>query len=59
MLARAERKGLAPDSPLRTELTEVRQITHNTLEKMRSLSAQHASAFSVIDGLQRQSVGMR
>jgi signal transduction histidine kinase len=38
MLARAERKGLAPDSPLRTELTEVREITHNTLEKMRSLS---------------------
>jgi signal transduction histidine kinase len=38
MLARAERKGLAPDSPLRTELTEVRQITHATLEKMRSLS---------------------
>lgn len=38
MLARAERKGLPPDSPLRTELTEVRQITHATLEKMRSLS---------------------
>src|SRR4051795_9632172 len=38
MLARAERKGLAPDSPLRTELKEVREITHNTLEKMRSLS---------------------
>jgi signal transduction histidine kinase len=38
MLARAERKGLPPDSPLRTELTEVRQITHDTLEKMRSLS---------------------
>ncbi len=38
MLARAERKGLPPDSPLRTELTEVREITHNTLEKMRSLS---------------------
>lgn len=38
MLARAERKGVPPDSPLRTELTEVRQITHNTLEKMRSLS---------------------
>jgi two-component system sensor histidine kinase UhpB len=27
-----------PDSPLRTELSEVRQITHATLEKMRSLS---------------------
>src|SRR3954452_8581557 len=35
MLARAERKGLPADSPLRTELTEVREITHNTLEKMR------------------------
>jgi signal transduction histidine kinase len=38
MLARAEKKGVPPDSPLRTELTEVREITHNTLEKMRSLS---------------------
>ncbi len=38
MLARAEKKGVPPDSPLRTELSEVRQITHNTLEKMRSLS---------------------
>jgi len=38
MLSRAERKGVPPDSPLRTELSEVREITHNTLEKMRSLS---------------------
>ncbi len=38
MLQRAERKGVPADSPLRTELSEVRQITHNTLEKMRSLS---------------------
>ena len=38
MLARAERKGLPPDSPFRSELTEVRQIVHATLEKMRSLS---------------------
>ena len=38
MLARAEKKGLPPDSPFRTELSEVRQITHDTLEKMRSLS---------------------
>lgn len=38
MLARAERKGVPPDSPLRTELSEVREITYNTLEKMRSLS---------------------
>ncbi len=38
MLARAEKKGIPADSPFRTELTEVREITHNTLEKMRSLS---------------------
>jgi signal transduction histidine kinase len=38
MLGRAERKGVPPDSPLRTELQEVRAITQNTLEKMRSLS---------------------
>lgn len=38
MLARAEKKGLPADSLLRTELSEVREITHNTLEKMRSLS---------------------
>ena len=38
MLARAERKGLPPDSPFRTELSEVREITHQTLEKMRQLS---------------------
>ena len=38
MLARAERKGVPADSPLRTEVSEVREITHNTLEKMRSLS---------------------
>jgi len=38
MLARAERKGVPADSPLRTELAEVREITHNTLEKIRSLS---------------------
>ena len=38
MLARAERKGLSPDSPFRTELSEVREITQATLEKMRSLS---------------------
>lgn len=38
MLARAERKGLPPGSPLRSELAEVREITYNTLEKMRSLS---------------------
>lgn len=38
MLSRAERKGVPPDSPLRTELSEVREITHKTLERMRSLS---------------------
>ncbi|HEX4168684.1 MAG TPA: sensor histidine kinase [Bryobacteraceae bacterium] len=38
MLARAEKKGVPPDSPLRTELSEVREITHGTLEKIRSLS---------------------
>ena len=38
MLARAERKGVPPDSPLRMELSEVRQITHQTLEKIRSVS---------------------
>jgi signal transduction histidine kinase len=38
MLGRAERKGLPPDSPFRAELAEVRQITQETLEKMRSLS---------------------
>lgn len=38
MLSRAEKKGVPADSPLRTELAEVREITHNTLEKIRSLS---------------------
>jgi signal transduction histidine kinase len=38
MLARAERKGLPPDSPFRADVSEVREIVHNTLEKMRSLS---------------------
>lgn len=38
MLTRAERKGIAADSPFRTELAEVKEITQATLEKMRSLS---------------------
>lgn len=38
MLRRAEKQGLAPDSPLRTELQEVREVTQSTLEKIRSLS---------------------
>jgi signal transduction histidine kinase len=38
MLARAEKKGLPPGSPLRAELSEIREITHGALEKIRSLS---------------------
>ncbi len=38
MLLRAEKKGIPADSPLRTELSEIREITHGTLEKIRSLS---------------------
>jgi signal transduction histidine kinase len=38
MLGRADSKGLPPNSPFRAELTEVRQITQETLEKMRALS---------------------
>jgi len=38
MLLRAERKGIPPNSPLRSELSEVREITHGTLEKIRGLS---------------------
>jgi len=38
MLTRAGKKGIPPDSPLRTELNEVREITQSTLEKIRSLS---------------------
>ena len=51
MLARAERKGLPPDSPFRTELSEVREIVHNTLEKMRSLSQMLHPAIIDDDGL--------
>jgi signal transduction histidine kinase len=51
MLARAERKGLPPDSPFRTELSEVREIVHNTLEKMRSLSQMLHPAVIDDDGL--------
>jgi signal transduction histidine kinase len=56
MLSRAEKKGVPPDSPLRTELSEVREITHNTLEKMRSLSQMlHPSViddYGLIKGLE-------
>jgi signal transduction histidine kinase len=38
MLGRAERKGVTADSGLSAELSEVREITQHTLEKMRSLS---------------------
>jgi signal transduction histidine kinase len=38
MLGRAEKKGLPPDSPLRADITEVRDIVQETLEKIRSLS---------------------
>jgi signal transduction histidine kinase len=51
MLARAERKGLPPDSPFRSELSEVREIVHNTLEKMRSLSQMLHPAGIDDDGL--------
>ena len=51
MLARAERKGLPPDSPFRTELSEVREIVHNTIEKMRSLSQLLHPAIIDDDGL--------
>jgi signal transduction histidine kinase len=51
MLARAERKGLPPDSPFRAELSEVREIVHNTLEKMRSLSQMLHPAVIDDDGL--------
>jgi signal transduction histidine kinase len=51
MLARAERKGLPAESPFRTELSEVREIVHNTLEKMRSLSQMLHPAVIDDDGL--------
>ncbi len=38
MLGRAARDGIPPESTLRTELTEVREIAQSTLDKMRSLS---------------------
>ncbi len=51
MLSRAERKGLPLDSPFRTELSEVREIVHNTIEKMRSLSQMLHPAIIDDDGL--------
>ena len=47
LLARAERKALPPDSPLREALLEVQQITQETLEKTRTLS--HALHPGILD----------
>jgi two-component system sensor histidine kinase UhpB len=38
MLRRAEKKGLPPDSPFREEVSEVRQVVQETLEKTRTFS---------------------
>ena len=38
MLSRVGRKGIAPDSPVRADLTEIQEITQEALEKVRSLS---------------------
>ncbi len=38
MLGRAERQGVAPDSPLRTELRAVQEVAQETLDKIRGLS---------------------
>jgi signal transduction histidine kinase len=38
MLTRAEKQGLPPDSPFRTELQEVRQVAQKALDNTRSLS---------------------
>ncbi len=38
MLSRLERKGVPPDSPLRADLLEIREITQGSLEKVRTLS---------------------
>lgn len=38
MLGRAEKKGLPADSPLRSDVDEVREIVQSALEKTRSLS---------------------
>ena len=38
MLGRAEKKGLPPDSPIRADVAEVREIVQETLEKVRSVS---------------------
>jgi signal transduction histidine kinase len=38
MLRRAEKKGVPPDSPLRSDLTEIRDVVQETIEKTRSFS---------------------
>jgi len=38
MLSRLERKGIPPDSPLRADLSEVREVTQTALDRVRSLS---------------------
>lgn len=38
MLGRADKKHLAPDSPLREDIAEIREVVQETLEKTRSFS---------------------
>jgi signal transduction histidine kinase len=38
MLRRIETRGLPPDSPLRADLQEIREVTQSTLDKTRALS---------------------
>jgi signal transduction histidine kinase len=38
MLRRAEKKGVPPDSPLRADLVEIRDVVQETIEKTRSFS---------------------
>jgi signal transduction histidine kinase len=38
MLSRLERKGIPPDSPLHSDLAEVREVTQTALDRVRSLS---------------------
>lgn len=47
MLSRLQRKGVPADSPLQTELSEIRDITQEALDKVRSLS--HMLHPSVLD----------
>jgi signal transduction histidine kinase len=38
MLRRAEKKGVPPDSPLRADISEIREVVQETIEKTRSFS---------------------